>query len=659
MKSLWSNDAASKCGRGLLAQRVYTSRLLGANPSLVLHGGGNTSVKVLGKDFFGKATNVLYVKGSGHDLATIDKKGFSPCRMDVLLQLAEMDNLSDSNMVAQCSAAMLDSESPRPSIEALVHAVIPHRFVDHTHSDAVVTLTNARGAKNRLKEIYGDRVLVVPYVMPGFELAREIKKRLRGADFSRLEGMILMNHGVFTFHEDARKSYQLMIKISSLAERYIKANSGKSKLRARAKFKEDLPSLSDLRRSVSGWRKSAAYAVIDQTDKAVAFSSLKNISSLATRGPLTPDHVIRTKRIPVVLGGNIEESVARFAHQYSRYFSNHSSGNLTMLDPAPRWAVWPGHGMVSFGTTMKEAGIIADIARHTAAAIEQSENSLGGWCPLSASKLFNIEYWELEQAKLKTTGSCSSPHKGKIAIVSGSAAGIGLACAKALVEDGAAVVGLDLNPDIVSQMRSIGAVGKVVNLTEEKQVVNAIEETVREFGGLDVVVSNAGIFTAGAYLEDMDQSNWEKSIAVNLTSHQLLLKHSIPYIKRGLDGALVLVGSRNVNAPGAGAASYSCAKAGLTQLCRVAALELGPFGVRCNIVHPDAVFDTKLWTPEALKRSAERYGITIEEYKTRNLLKTEIKSRNVGEMVSAMAGSLFGKTTGAQVPVDGGNDRVI
>jgi NAD(P)-dependent dehydrogenase (short-subunit alcohol dehydrogenase family) len=246
-----------------------------------------------------------------------------------------------------------------------------------------------------------------------------------------------------------------------------------------------------------------------------------------------------------------------------------------------------------------------------------------------------------------------------VAIVSGSAAGIGFACAKALADAGAAVVGLDLNPEIVEGMASVGGVGKVVNLTDEGKVVEAIEETVREFGGLDIVVSNAGIFTAGAFLQDMQQSNWDKSMAVNLTSHQVLLKHAIPFVKAGSDGSIVLVGSRNVNAPGAGAASYSCAKAGLTQLCRVAALELAPHGVRCNIIHPDAVFDTKLWTPEALARSAERYGLTIEEYKTRNLLKTEIKSADVGAMVSAMAGPLFGKTTGAQVPVDGGNDRVI
>ncbi|MCF6312696.1 MAG: SDR family oxidoreductase, partial [Verrucomicrobiales bacterium] len=238
-------------------------------------------------------------------------------------------------------------------------------------------------------------------------------------------------------------------------------------------------------------------------------------------------------------------------------------------------------------------------------------------------------------------------------------AGIGFACAEALAQQGAKVIALDLNPDIIPQMEKIGADAMIVNLTDDKKVLAAVEETVRRYGGIDILVSNAGVFTAGQYLDELEARNWDLSMNVNLTSHQKLLKYTIPYLKKGIDPAVILVGSRNVAAPGAGAASYSCAKAGLTQLCRVAALELAPHGVRCNIIHPDAVFDTKIWTDEVLARSAERYGITVAEYKARNLLKTEIKSRNVGEMVSAMASTLFSKTTGAQIPVDGGNDRVL
>ncbi|MBT3480594.1 MAG: SDR family oxidoreductase, partial [Opitutales bacterium] len=249
--------------------------------------------------------------------------------------------------------------------------------------------------------------------------------------------------------------------------------------------------------------------------------------------------------------------------------------------------------------------------------------------------------------------------QGKIALVSGSAAGIGLATATTLAEAGACVIGADINPEITDIMEGIGALGIAINLTDEPKVKAMIEQIIRTYGGLDIVVSNAGIFTAGAYLENLEQSNWDRSFQVNLTSHQVLLKHAIPFVKKGIDPAIILMGSRNVNAPGAGAASYSCAKAGLTQLCRVAALELAPDGVRVNIIHPDAVFDTKLWTKEALERSAERYGITVEQYKKRNLMKTEITSRSVGNVVVALASNVFGKTTGAQIPVDGGNDRII
>jgi NAD(P)-dependent dehydrogenase (short-subunit alcohol dehydrogenase family) len=349
--------------------------------------------------------------------------------------------------------------------------------------------------------------------------------------------------------------------------------------------------------------------------------------------------------------------VARFASEYTAYFERHRSAGQTMLDPAPRWAVWPGRGVVAFGATTRDAGIVADIARHTYLTVQLAE-AAGGWRALGEKEIFDVEYWELEQAKLRRA-SGPPPFEGKVVLVTGAAAGIGFACAEAFAEQGAAVVGLDLNPEIGAAIGALGGLGLTVDLTADHAVGEAVADVVVRFGGLDVVVSNAGIFTAGQFIDDLDPANWEKSLAVNLTSHQKLLKATIPFLKLGVDPAAVLIGSRNVRAPGAGAASYSCAKAGLTQLCRVAALELAPHGVRCNIVHPDAVFDTKLWTPEALQRSAERYGLTVEEYKTRNLMKTEIRSRDVGRVVAAIASPLFGKTTGAQVPVDGGNDRVI
>jgi NAD(P)-dependent dehydrogenase (short-subunit alcohol dehydrogenase family) len=314
--------------------------------------------------------------------------------------------------------------------------------------------------------------------------------------------------------------------------------------------------------------------------------------------------------------------------------------------------------LVSFGPTVKEAAVVADIASHTAATIQAAE-ALGGWQALPEADIFAIEYWELEQAKLRKGAGPRPTLQGKVALVSGAAAGIGLAIGKVLHEHGAAVVALDINPEITTAFDGPDQLGLVVDLTNQEAVKAAIVETVRRFGGLDILVSNAGIFTAGANIEDLDDANWSRSLLLNLTSHEQLLKHCIPFLKKGIDATAIFVGSRNVRAPGAGAASYSCAKAGVTQLTRVAALELAPHNVRVNIIHPDAVFDTKLWTPEALQRSAERYGLTVEQYKKRNLMKCEITSRDIGLMVASMAGPAFAKTTGAQIPVDGGNDRTI
>ncbi|MEM9280297.1 MAG: bifunctional aldolase/short-chain dehydrogenase [Verrucomicrobiota bacterium] len=658
MKNLW-NEAEARKWRGDLAKRVYTSRLLGANPELVLHGGGNTSVKLSRADFFGERVDLLYVKGSGWDLATIDKAGFAPVKMDALLKMAELSNLTDFQMVSQQRAAMLDPNAPNPSIEAIVHAIIPHKFVDHTHANAIIALTNTPGGRKRIREVYGKRVLMVPYVMPGFVLARKIGELAKDNDLREVDGLILMNHGIFTFHDDARRSYELMIELVTLAERYLKRLSKTRKTVKVSRINAPDPlMISELRKSVSSARGEAMLAKLDQTPEAIAFSSLKGVSSVAMRGPLTPDHVIRTKRVPLIVKGDVEEDCSAYAREYERYFRRHRKKGDIMLDAAPRWAVWPGQGTVSFGATEEEVEIVSDIVAHTRRTIQVAE-AVAKWQALPEAQIFDIEYWDLEQAKLKRAKSETPRFQGKIAVVTGAAAGIGFACAQALAEGGAVVFGLDLNPIIEEEMDRIGGEGVVVNLTNEKKVGALLEHVVSRFGGIDIVVSNAGIFTAGAFLEDLDQENWDKSLAVNLTSHQVLLKHTIPFLKNGIDPAIVLVGSRNVSAPGAGAASYSCAKAGLKQLCRVAALELAPFGVRCNIVHPDAVFDTKLWTPANLKRSAERYGMTIEEYKTRNLMKTEIRSRDVGEMVAAMASPLFGKTTGAEVPVDGGNDRVI
>jgi len=656
MKSLWSDSEAAAFD-GDLGMRVYTSRLLGRNEELVLHGGGNTSVKVTQPDFYGEDVEVLYVKGSGWDLETIEAEGFAPVKMDALLKLAKFKELSDADMVKQQRAAMLNPDAPNPSIEAILHAILPFKFVDHTHANAVVALTNHPNGLERVSECFGGRVIVVPYVMPGFILAQTVNDIIKDRDLKGegIEGMILMNHGIFTFNDDGKKSYELMIEMVTQAEDYL-ASKVDGAAKATGGSKVESLQLAELRRQVVNLRGRAVMAKLDSSEEAAGYVNREDLEKIATQGPVTPDHSIRTKRLPAIVGDDLAADLEQYKKDYTAYFERNASGE-TMLDPAPRVVLWKGRGVVAFGNTEKDANAIRDIAQATWETIQLAE-ATGGWKALGENEIFDVEYWDLEQAKLKKGGK-PPEFQGKVAIVTGSAAGIGFACAEALAEQGAKVIGLDLNPEIEEAMANIGGVGKVVNLTDDEKVMEAVNETVLAYGGLDVVVSNAGIFTAGQYLDELDQSNWDKSIAVNLTSHQKLLKYTIPYLKQGVDPAVVIVGSRNVQAPGPGAASYSCAKAGLTQLCRVASMELAPFGVRCNIIHPDAVFDTKLWTPEALARSAERYGMTVEEYKTRNLLKTEIKSREVGAMVAAMASPLFGKTTGAQLPCDGGNDRVI
>jgi len=659
MKSQW-NDAEAAAFSDPLNLRVYTSRLLGREPSLVLHGGGNTSVKTVATDVFGDEIETLYVKGSGWDLATIEAVGFAPVRLDALQRMAELEALSDTDMVRAQRMAMLDPSAPNPSVEAILHALIPFKYVDHTHADAVVTITNTPEGESRIRELYGDRVLVIPYVMPGFILAKTIHELTRNVDWGQLEGMVLLHHGVFTFADDARESYECMIRLVSEAEAYLETHAQVQT--ASATTKEDLTGLARLRRAVCKVKGNPMVARLDAGNEAVSFSQDAVAVKAVQTGTLTPDHVIRTKPAPLMVGDDINASVDSFAGSYRDYFNRHTDdqsgpGTLTCLDAAPRWAIWPGHGCVSFGRNVKEAEIVADITVHTRPAVLRT-GLLGGWVPVVQKDLFDIEYWELEQAKLKKAGNAPA-HQGKVALVTGAASGIGKACVEVLYGQGAAVVALDMNPAVANMFPMPEVLGLVCDVTDDVALKAAVDETVRHFGGLDIVISNAGIFPPGHSIDEMDTTTWDKSMAVNLTSHQRLLQHCTPYLALGMDAAVVIIASKNVPAPGPGAAAYSVAKAGLTQLGRVAALEMARQGIRVNMLHPNAVFDTAIWTDEVLASRAGQYGLSVEEYKTNNLLGVEVTSWHVAKLASAMAGPLFACTTGAQLSVDGGNERVI
>ncbi|HKK76539.1 MAG TPA: bifunctional aldolase/short-chain dehydrogenase [Saprospiraceae bacterium] len=655
MKSLW-NEAEAKALKGdLLQLRVYTSRLLGQDEDLVMHGGGNTSVKIKEKNIFGEKEEILYVKGSGWDLGTIEAEGFAPVKLSALHQLAQLDELSDLDMVKYQRMAMTNPSAPNPSVEAILHAIIPFTFVDHSHADAVVTITNSPEGRKRIEEIYGPNMLIVPYVMPGFILAKAIYEQTKDADWSKMEGMILMNHGVFTFDQDARASYEKMIDIVDKAEQYLAAQ-GADKIPGTQPAPFDPLRIAEIRQSLIDIWGKPVLARLDDRPASAAFSQLPNVAALTDRGPLTPDHIIRTKRTPVILGENPPADFARYVQDYKKYFEKYNSGE-TQLDPAPRWAILPGTGSLSFGPSAKHLRIIEDISQHTRKAIYQAEQ-LGKWIALPQSDLFEMEYWSLEQAKLKKAGK-PKVFQGKIALVSGAASGIGKACVESLIDAGAVVTALDISPNITEHFLQKEVLAMQCDITDPSAVRSAIEQTVKRFGGLDMLISNAGIFPPSAKIAEMDPTLWDKSMLLNVSSHQRLLQLATPYLSLGVDPAVVFIGSKNVPAPGPGAAAYSVAKAGLTQLCRVAAMELGEKGIRVNILHPNAVFDTGIWTEEVLQARAKHYGLTVQEYKTNNILKREIRSRDVADLATTMLGPIFAKTTGAQVPIDGGNERVI
>ena len=658
MLNRW-NDTDAARHEGPLAQRVYTSRLLGADPSLVLHGGGNTSVKHIATDLMGRSHDVLYVKGSGSDLATIEEKHFSPVRMEPLLELATLETLSDPAMARELRRALMDPSAPDPSVEAILHALLPHPFVDHTHADAVVSLTNTPSGERWIREVYGDRVVVIPYIMPGFRLSRLCAEIYPREAHAGTLGMVLMNHGIFSFGATAKESYDRMIALVAEAEAFLAARGAWNIPLDPAPLPVDKrvgPSVAVRRKAVSDAAGAPMLLRLHDHDRSRAFARRPDVARLATQGPATPDHVIRTKRVPLI-GGDVDTYVA----DYRAYFEEHRHGveaELTMLDPAPRVVLDPEWGLATAGRSAKEADIPRDIYARTVDIILRSE-TLEGWRALPAFDIFEVEYWDLEQAKLRKQGA-RPVFAGEVALVTGAASGIGAACVAALRAQGAAVVALDIAPAVESAFQGPDVLGLVCDVTDPAAVEDAVERAVRTFGGIDIAVLNAGILLPSAPIASIDLDAWRRTQAVNVEGNVVLMRALHPYLAMApRRGRVVVVASKNVPAPGPGMAAYSSSKAALAQLGRVAALEWAADGIRVNMLHPNAVFDTGIWTDEVLAKRAAAYGLSIAEYKTNNLLKVEVTSRAVAELACALCGPTFACTTGAQIPVDGGNDRVI
>lgn len=654
----YNQDEASNFS-GDLGQLIYVSRLLGQDETLVLSGGGNTSVKVTESDLFGEPEERIYIKGSGANLATVGADGFTSMRLIQTGRLADLPTLSDPEMANALATYKIRADAPAPSVESVLHAAIPGKFVLHTHADAVVTISNTPSGEKYIRDIYGKRALIVPYVMPGFRLARTVVELWRQFAAEPADIMILMNHGIFTWGETARAAYDTMIDAVRMAEDFLRAHGAfEWPLTNTDPLVDRVIPQATLRKRISEIAGAPMLLTYYPSGKGFGLAQHPNGADLATRGPLTPDHVIRTKRTPMV-----GRDVDAYAESYRAYFDEQAARagrQLTMVDAAPRIVIDPQLGMLSAGRTMPEAELAGKIAVHTMTAIMRAEQ-LESWKPLPQDDIFDVEYWDLEQAKLKRLPPYK-PLSGEVAVVTGAASGIGQACVERLLDLGASVVGFDVDLAVYSEtfVDRSDYVGIHCDITDADLLRESLRYAVWVFGGIDMVILNAGVFPQSASIAELTLESWRKTMSVNLDANVTLLKEAYPLLKlapRG--GRVAIVGSKNVQAPGPGAAAYSASKAALNQLARVAALEWGKDGIRVNTVHPNQVFDTGLWTEELIAERAKHYGLTPDQYKRNNLLNTEITSADVAAAICELLGSSFSKTTGAQVPVDGGNDRVI
>lgn len=654
MKSRWDDEAAGAWADDL-DEAVYGTRAIGGHDDLVLHGGGNSSLKSTTIDVTGREIDVMYVKGSGWDMGSIERPGLTPLRLPRVRELLAVDDISDPVLVNELRCASIDSAAPDASIEAPLHALLPHRAVLHSHADAIVALTDQPDAAERVRDLFGSDVVVVDYVKPGFRLAQACAAAWQEQSTQRTRAMVLLKHGLFTFGATMKEAYEAHIAAISRVESALDWRPSDPRPSDDPLDEDEASEFAVLRRDVSRAAERPFIAVRRDTTASRGFIADGGLVAATQRGTATPDHVIRTKPNPMI-GRDVQGFVTAYVEYFERNAERHDG--LQMLDPAPRHALDQRWGSVCFGKTAKEAHQVADIAAHTFDVITAAE-AIGVYAPVSEAELFDVEYWDLEQAKLRRAGR-PAPLTGQVAVVTGAASGIGRACVVELMAQGAAVVGIDVSGAVTTAFEGVGYRGIVADATDEAATGRALRDAVETFGGIDILVVAAGIFPESAPITDQTASSWARTIEVNATAVRTLFGQAHRYLRLSpVDARVVLIGSKNVSAPGPGAAAYSASKAAVTQLARVAALEWAADGIRVNIVHPDAVFDTALWTPALLDERAAKYGVSVEEYKRRNLLGTEVRSTTVASMVVAMCGDAFRATTGAQVPVDGGNDRVV
>ncbi len=675
MKSQWNDSAAremveayAKQGVGQdVALRVYTTRLLGRDPLLVLHGGGNTSVKTKATDDLGREHDVIAVKGSGADMADIEPWGLPAVKLDPLKQLRALEALSDEAMVNVQRLNLLDSAAPNPSVETLLHAFLPHKFVDHTHAAAVLALVDQPDGEALAREVYDGRMGIVPYIAPGFGLAKQAARVFE--EKPDVEGLILHKHGIFTFGKDAREAYERMIEMVSLAESRLRQGrpvvfQARPIDSAIARAAEIAPIIRGAAAIEHNGAEPTRFIADFRTGPEIlAYVNGAELAAYSQRGVVTPDHIIRTKNRPLVVpppqSGKLEdfaaavrEAVAKFVADYDAYFAreNEAAGNTkTKLDGSPRVVLVPGVGLFGLGRTAKDASIAADLAENTVRVVTDAE-AIGRYQPLPESDLFALEYWSLEQAKLK--GAVVKPLTGQVALVTGAGA-IGAATAKALAADGAAVAIVDIDGEGASKAAAaVKGFGLQCDVTKPEQVRAAFAAVCERFGGVDIVVSNAGAAWQGR-IGDVSDELLRKSFELNFFAHQTVAQEAVRImLTQGTGGVLLFNLSKQAVNPGANFGPYGLPKAAAMLLMRQYALDYGQDGIRSNGVNADRVRSGLLTDAMIAARSKAR-GISEADYMSGNLLQSEVTAADVAQAFVALAKAR--KTTGHIETVDGGN----
>jgi rhamnulose-1-phosphate aldolase/alcohol dehydrogenase len=657
---------------------VRFSRMVGADTSLVLRGGGNTSVKVDEQDVLGRPLRVLRVKGSGSDLASIQRSDFSGVRLDDVLPLFERGDMTDEEMVAYLARCLTDPGSPRPSIETLLHAFVPAGSVFHSHADAVLALVNTPDPDGACEAAFGDRVLRVPYRRPGFLLSKEVGAAVRARPDAL--GLILLNHGAVTWGATPEEAYARHLELVALAKAHVDARITEPVFTAEPRYRLD----DDTRRRVAaalapvirGALSGEKHVIARYTDapEVLEFVGSQRARAASAAGAATPDHILTTKRLPLWVDVDdpadvdgiaraVGAALERWRTDYQAYVARWRTDEPA-LEAAPRIVLVPGIGMWTVGRTPKMATLARDIYLHTIGIMAGAE-AMGGYRSLPEGEGFRAEYWPLELYKL-TLAPPDRDLAGRVALVTGAANGLGRAIALRLAAAGAQVIATDVDAAgiesvaaaIVQREGAGAALACPLDVTRPEAVDAAMERACLEYGGVDVIVSNAGIAHC-APIEQLELADWERSMSVNATGHFLVTRAALRHFRRqGTGGAIVFVATKNVTAPGKDFAAYSASKAAEAQLARVAAIEGGPLGVRVNMVNPDAIFGgSHLWDGIRDQRAAA-YGVEPDKletvYRGRTLLGVEVRAEDVAEAVLFLASERSSRTTGAMLAVDGG-----